>query len=135
MTFSLACGMEGLVARAATIVATVGDRDGFNGVYDPNTQPLPYRFEYLEYVPDNSPSEAPLMDRVYFGENQNPTWTATFALPAGFVITAAQFEIVTFDNDSQATGSPPSTNGTILLDGVELDSVKRRRRYRRPVPA
>ncbi len=122
--YCLAAGAFALVwlvtgsARAVTIISTVGDRDGFNGIYNPDTQSLPFRFNFFT-VPDNSASDDVHTDRIYFEENEGATYAHRFTLPTGFTITSAQYEIVTYDNASEAQGFT-GQNGNIFLDGVEL---------------
>jgi transposase len=55
----------------------------------------------------------------------------------GFVLVYKRLEIGTFRfPPAQAAGVEiRAADLQMLLDGVDLDSVKRRRRYRRPVPA
>jgi transposase len=55
----------------------------------------------------------------------------------GFVLVYKRLEIGTFRFPAaQAAGVEiRAADLQMLLDGVELDSVRRRRRYRRPVPA
>lgn len=55
----------------------------------------------------------------------------------GFVIVYKRLEAGTFrfPRADQAGAEIRAADLQMLLDGVELDSVKRRRRYRRPVPA
>lgn len=55
----------------------------------------------------------------------------------GFVIVYKRLEIGTFRFPAadKAGVEIRAADLQMLLDGVELDSVKRRRRYRRPIPA
>ena len=55
----------------------------------------------------------------------------------GFVIVYKRLEVGTFRFPTAETAGVHirAADLQMLLDGVDLDSVKRRRRYRRPVPA
>ncbi len=103
-------------AAQTTIVSDVGDRDGYNGMYNPDTVTFPFRFNFNN-VPNGS--DAPFTDKQNFSEQSDPTYNHVFSLPSGFTITSIVYEIVTFDNASQVDFDQAS-NGKILLDGVEL---------------
>ena len=105
-------------AAPVTLISDVGDRDGYNGVYNPDTQTLPFRFFFTSVPAGSDPA---FTDTHSFNEIQDPTYAHTFTLPANFTITSVTYEIVTFDNasDVQAPNNP-SHNGRIFIDSQEV---------------
>lgn len=118
---ALAWLVASAVASAAvttTIISDVGDRDGFNGAYDPDTQSLPIRISTTAFGPDD-PGEAAFTDNSGFVE-PSPNGVAydhVYVLPTSSIV-SAEFEIVTFDN--AASGFPADRAGRILIDGLEV---------------
>ena len=105
-------------ADVNVIVSDVGDRDGFNGRYNPDTQTLPFLFLHSSVGANSTSDYATNTDKKYFWENDGQTFTHTYTLPAGFNIASVTYEIVTFDNDSHPTNS--WRNGRLSIDGIEI---------------
>ncbi len=106
-------------SHALTIISDVGDKDGFNGKYDPNTQSFPFGFDFSTVSAD-APGEAAFTDRQSFNGTSGISYVHNFTLPQNFTITSVQYEIATFDNAGGVNGGFPGINHRIFLDGGEV---------------
>ncbi len=106
-----------VAANPITIISDYGDRDGYNGRYDPDTTVLPFQFLFSS-VPGTAATDPLGSDRNGFvHDGVGMTWEHNFKLPGGFQITAIDFEIVTFDNWGNP-GSGLTLDGTTLTRGL-----------------
>jgi hypothetical protein len=83
------------VAEAAIIISGVGDQDGFNGIYDPFTAPLPFQFNGAN-IPSGSDPAFTDQNTIIL-PNQIATYSHQFSIPSGAIISNVQFETVVFD--------------------------------------
>lgn len=105
------------IANGDLIDSLVGDRDGYNGTYDPDSVSFPLPFDFSTVA---TGADTAFTDTNIFTEGSAVTYLHQFSIPSNFVISSAVYEIVTFDNASEALGLNPSENGRIVIDGIEV---------------
>ena len=107
------------IAEAAIIVSDVGDQDGFNGVYDPFTTPLPFQFTASD-IPPSSISDPAFTDQDWMTiPDRVPTYSHQFSIPSGAIISNVQFETAIFDMAGE-TFPVPGFSHKLLIDGIEI---------------